>query len=265
MSTYSVFGSVRDHARATLGLTSPSEPSWIDEQIGSRSNAVYIYGVLPDPFGEAQVMWQTEFWNRSVGTVYTLGPADPGLTASPATFNPVTGRIVPQSAPGGPSKPIRYAIAPTTVHLAGKLLAQQGRLALYRIDPPMKLATHRGGIYPDSWMGADAALTNYARPSRRDWVHVRVSREGWGGPSPPGQVTVKVGPLVARGGQPTIGEPVTSRTWTVRSGKARSFILPTPRAPFRLEVHVEPTFSPADYGMADARQLGAQVWIESVS
>ena len=210
-------------------------------------------------------MWQTEFWNRSVGTVYTLGPADPGLTASPATFDPVTGHILPESAPGGPSTPIRYAIAPTTVHLAGKLLAQQGRLALYQIDSPMKLATHRGGIYADSWMGADAALTNYARPIRRGWLHVRVSREGWGGPSRPGQVTVKIGPLVARGGQPTVGEPATSKTWTVRSGKARSFILPTPRAPFRLEVHVEPTFSPADYGVADARQLGAQVWIESIS
>ena len=98
--SYSVYGSIRDHAVATLGLTSPADPSWIDDQIGPRSKAAYIYGATAEPFGEAQVMWQTEFWNRSVDTVYTLGPADPGLTARPATLNAVTGRIVPQPGAG---------------------------------------------------------------------------------------------------------------------------------------------------------------------
>ncbi len=137
----------------------------------------------------------------------------------------------------------------------------QGRLALYRIEPPMQLATLLGGVYADGWMGSDAALTHYATPSRAGRLHVRVSREGWGGPSPPGQVTIKVGPLVATGGQPAIVDVTASRTWTVRSGTARSFTLPTPRSAFRLEIHVEPTFSPADYGEADARQFGAQVFI----
>jgi hypothetical protein len=265
VSSYSVFGAIRDHAGATLGLTSPSNPSWIDERIGPRSSAVYIYGVLPDSFAEAQVMWQTEFWNRSVGTVYTLGPPDPGLTAKPASFDAVTGRILPQSGGGSHLPGIHYVIAPTTVHLAGRLLAEEGRLALYRVDSRMRLADHLGGVSPDSWMGADAALTQYARPKRRGWLHVRISREGWGDPSPPGRVTIKIGPLVATGGQPTIGEPATLRTWIVRSGRAKSFILATPAAPFRLELHVEPTFSPSDYGVADPRQLGAQVWIKRIS
>lgn len=263
ISSYSVFATIRDHARATLGLTSPSSPSWIDEHIGPRSKAAFIYGVTADPFGEAQVMWQTEFWNRSVGTVYTLGPADPGLFARPATLDVVNGRIVPQSSEASSTRPIRYAIAPTSVHLAGRLLAQQGRLALYRIDPPLQLATHLGGVYPDSWIGAFAALTYYATPIRRGRLHVRVSREGLDGPSPPGQVTIKVGPLIAQNGQPAAGDPAVSRSFTVRSGMGRSFILPTPKAPYRLEIYVEPTFSPADYGRPDPRQLGAHVAISS--
>jgi hypothetical protein len=210
-------------------------------------------------------MWQTEFWNRSVGPVYTLGPADPGLTADPATFDALTGRIAPQSGEGSRSTRIRYAIAPTTMQVAGRRLAQEGRLALYRIDPPLQLATHVGGIYPDSWMGTFAALTHYAKPDRRGWLNVRVSREGWGGPSPPGRVTVRLGPLVAIGGQPAIGKPAVMRKWTVRSGRAETFILPTPAVPYRLELHVEPTFSPSAYGVADPRQLGAQVWIQRVS
>jgi hypothetical protein len=264
VSSYSVFGSIRDHSRATLGLTSPSDPSWIDRRIGPAS-AAFIFGATPDPLGEAQVMWQTEFWNRSVGPVYTLGAPDPGLTADPATFDALTGRIAPESGGSGRSTRIGYAIAPTTVQLDGRLLAREGRLALYQIDPPLRLATGLGGIYPDSWMGAFAALTHFATPLRRGWLHVRVSREGWGGPSPPGRLTVKLGPLVATGGQPAIGEPATLRRWTVRSGKTKDFILPTPAVPFRLEVRVEPTFSPANYGAPDTRQLGAQIWIQSVS
>jgi Dolichyl-phosphate-mannose-protein mannosyltransferase len=263
--SYSVFGSIRDHARATLGLTSPSNPSWIDKRIGPRSNAAFIFGASPDSLGEAQVMWQTEFWNRSVGTVYTFGPPDPGTTASLPTFDAMTGRIAPQPGGGSSSPTSAYAIAPTTMQLAGRTLVEEGQLALYRIDPPLRLETHLGGVYQDNWMGAFAALTHYATPARRGWLNVRISREGWGAPTPSGQVTIKLGPLVATGGQPAIGEPATVRRWTVRSGKAENFILPTPTVPYRLELYVEPTFSPADYGVPDARQLGAQVWIQPVS
>jgi hypothetical protein len=151
------------------------------------------------------------------------------------------------------------------VQVAGERLAQKGRLVLYRIDPPMRLATHLGGVFPDSWMGGFAALTHYATPSSPGRIYVRVSREAWGGESPAGHVTIKAGPLVIKNAQPTIGEPASSRTWTVQSGRARSFILPTPRSPFRVEINIDPTFSPATYGQADGRQLGAQVELRYVS
>jgi hypothetical protein len=261
--SYSVFTSIREHAGATLGLTNPSDPSWIDTRISPSSQAAYIYGASPDPFGEAQVMWQTEFWNRSVGPVYTLGPSDPGLTAIPAMFDAVTGRIVPQSGGGSPSTTIRYAIAPSSAQLTGTMLAQAGKLVLYRIDQPMRLSTHLGGIYPDGWMGGFAALTHYKSPNRPRHLHVRISREGWGGESPPGHVTMRLGPLVVKDGQPAVGEPAASRTWTVRSGMAKSFVLPTPRSQFRLEVRIDPTFSPVNFGEADTRQLGAQLQISA--
>jgi hypothetical protein len=266
LSSYSVFGSIRDHARATLGLTNPADPSWIDTRIGPDSEAAFLYGTAPDPIGEAQIMWQTEFWNRSVGTVVSpLGMPDPaGLPIRAATFNTLTGRIAP-AVGGGDLSHIRYAVAPSAVEPVGKLLAKAGRLALYRTDQPMRLASHLGGVSADGWMGGFAALTHYASPSRRGHLYVRLSREGWGGKSPPGHVTIKVGPLVANDGQPTIREPATSRTWTVQSGTARSFILPTPKLPFRLEVHIEPTFSPAQYGYSDGRQLGAQLAVQFIS
>ena len=258
--SYSVFTSIRDHSRATLALTEPSDPSWIDRRIGPDGDAAFLYGTSADPYGEAQIMWQTEFWNRRVGAIYAIGFPDPaslvGTTA--ATFDALTGRITPAHADAVPA---RYAVAPRTAQLAGTVVAQEGRLALYRIEPPLRFASHLGGVYADSWMGAFAAQTQYASPSRRGRIHVRVSREGWGRASPPGEVSIKVGPLVAAAGPPGVGEPSASRTWTVRSGKARSFVLPTPKSPFRLEVRVTPTFSPADYGEPDTRQLGAQLYV----
>jgi hypothetical protein len=265
VSSWSVFGSIRDHAGATLGLTNPADPSWIDTRIGTDSEAAFLYGTTADFIGDAQIMWQTEFWNRSVGTlIYPSGFPDPAsLPTRAAAFDGLTGRITPTEAAPSLSA-IRYAVAPTTVQLAGEKLAQEGRLALYRIDPPMRLATHIGGIYPDSWMGDFAALTHYSQPIRPGRVQVRVSREAWGGESPPGRVAVKVGPLVTTTGQPTVGEPSASRTWTVKSGAVRSFVLPTPNMPFRLEIRIDPTFSPADYGHPDGRRLGAQVHLQMI-
>jgi hypothetical protein len=261
--SYSLFTSIRDHSRATLALTDPSDPSWIDRRIGPDGDAAFLYGTSADPYGEAQIMWQTEFWNRSVGAIYAIGFPDPASLAgtTAATFDALTGRI---TTAGADLAPARYAVAPATAQLAGSVVAQEGRLALSRIEPPLRFATHLGGVYADGWMGAFAAQTHYATPSRRGRMHVRVSREGWGRASPAGKVSIKVGPLVAVGGQAAVGEPSASRTWTVRSGKAKSFTLPTPKSPFRLEVRITPTFSPADYGEADARQLGAQLQISAL-
>ena len=46
--------------------------------------------------------------------------------------------------------------------------------------------------------------------------------------------------------------------WTIHSLKAKTFDLPVQSLPVRVEVTIDPTFSPADYGYADAGQLGAK-------
>jgi hypothetical protein len=257
-SSYSVFGAVRDHSERTLALTSTTNPSWIDERIGTGTDAAYIYGATPDYFSEAQVLWQTEFWNRSVDSVYTLGPADPALTATPATLDTLSGEIVPQA---GSSDTGRYVVAPQSMKIDGRLIAQHHWLALYRTDGEIRLATGLGGVYADSWMGDFAAFTHFAKPRRAGHLEVRISRLGWGGPTPPGKVTIKIGRFGEVNGGPGITQETAARTWTVRSGAARSFVVPTPKAPYRLEIRVTPTFSPIEYGQPDTRQLGAQVQI----
>jgi hypothetical protein len=45
----------------------------------------------------------------------------------------------------------------------------------------------------------------------------------------------------------------------VRNGESQTFLLRTPKLPYRVDIHATPTFSPADYGEADNRRLGAEV------
>ena len=60
--------------------------------------------------------------------------------------------------------------------------------------------------------------------------------------------------------QPHIGRVVATRRWWIHSQSRRTFVIPAPRPPFRVEVTVRPTFSPSDYeGQSDRRELGAQV------
>jgi hypothetical protein len=50
----------------------------------------------------------------------------------------------------------------------------------------------------------------------------------------------------------------------VGTGRSRSFTLRTPKAPYQLLIQATPTFSPADYGEADTRELGAEVAVTPV-
>jgi hypothetical protein len=103
-------------------------------------------------------------------------------------------------------------------------------------------------------MGADAAYSRYVTSSRGR-LEVTLSRTAWGGPDVPGHVRIVLLPLRGVG----TGRPLASRTWEIHSGGTRVFSLPTPRRFFRVAVHIEPTFSPSQFGEPDTRHLGAQV------
>jgi hypothetical protein len=49
-----------------------------------------------------------------------------------------------------------------------------------------------------------------------------------------------------------------ARRWVVHSLAERTFTFDV-RPPVRVEVHIQPTFSPSQFGLSDTRQLGAQV------
>ena len=125
----------------------------------------------------------------------------------------------------------------------GRLLAQTPRLALHEVSPPLRLADRSTGITGDGWTGADATYTRY-RPGAKV-VLVNLSRPAL--PVPPTPVRIE---LASR------GSTLQQRAWIARSGAKRTFRFRAPPAPFSVRIQVESTFSPADFGLADTRELG---------
>jgi len=128
-----------------------AHPDWIDRRLGRNADVSFLWHYA----GETRPLWNNEFFNRSVGTVYTVDgpdPADGGLPETP----------VHESADGtlrtvsGATPRVRYAVS--YVDIAGMPLDRDAGigLTLYRVDGPMVVLTRVRGLYPnDSWAGRD--------------------------------------------------------------------------------------------------------------
>jgi hypothetical protein len=253
--SYNVSREIQDYARSIKAITYGDNGNWVDDKIGEGSEAVYLLGGAADAGEEFSRLFQTEFWNRSLGPVYRVGaPPRTGLYEIDAAVDGSTGLI--RGPDGEPIRSAYVVAAAPGFELNGRLLAENSRVALFRVPGRVGLAATRTGVYGDGWMGPSASYTRFATPgSRPGRVRVVVSREAWTGRDVPGRVHIRVGPSSPQG----IERVTAERRWVVHSSRFRIFTLPTPRPPFRVEVEVNPTFSPSTYGQADPRQLGAQV------
>ena len=127
------------------------------------------------------------------------------------------------------------------------------------MQQPLRVGSTTIGIDADGWMHDAAAYTVYAAPTGPGSVDVYLSRSGWTGQDVPGNVTVTIGTLGrAPDGTLAIGKQTGEEHWVIHSGLSKTIRLKAPKPPFRVEVHVDPTFSPSQFGGTDTRQLGAQ-------
>jgi hypothetical protein len=236
-SSVTVLRAWAGQSRATHASQGTNDVGWIDTAIGSDADAAFLF--TPDFQVDPHPLWQSEFWNRSVRRVLLLDSFEPnGYPAIPTKLDGA-GRLV--MAPG--MRRPRYVVTAPGVNIDGRLLAQTPRLALYEVSSPLRLADRSAGISADGWTGADATYTRYAPGAKK--LIVEVSRPKL--PVVPGRVRID---LVSR------GSTVQHRDWVARSDSNKTFRFRAPPAPFSVRLHVVPTFSPAQYGLADTRQLG---------
>jgi hypothetical protein len=136
------------------GIRTP-HPDWIDRRVGHDADVAFLWHYT----GETRPLWNNEFFNRSVGTVYTLDgpdPADGGLPETPVRERR-DGTLLDER---GHAPSVRYAVSFQDV--AGQLLARDAGigLALYRVDGPLVFVTQVRGVDPDTWAGP---LVTYRR------------------------------------------------------------------------------------------------------
>jgi hypothetical protein len=255
LSSYPVVGALRDYSRnlkATAGLQ--EGPSWIDARLGTGSpRASFLLGTTSDTWPETLSLWQEEFWNRSLGPVYNLSTPEPaGGPETPVGVAPQTGLIVSKLT--GQAVRAPYVVSNLSYVLDGRLIASSPPFGLYRTTGPLRVAESRAGIYADGWMGADSSYTRFVSRAPGQLI-VALSRKVWTGPDKPVHARVQLIPLSGR----RAGKAVVTRRWTLSGHGAHAFALPTPRTPFTVAVHIDPTYSPSQFGFPDTRQLGAQV------
>lgn len=261
LTSYSVFGSSRVQGGATRAAPGVGDVNWIDDLLGSDSEVVFVNDQGLD--GDPHTLWQTEFWNRSVHPVLNLAaPFD--VLGQPATLDQATGRIAAvDEGVQDEAADARFAVAPGTLRLAGRELARPGKLVLYRVDQPLRLARATGGLYADNWTADKASLTQYATPGGRPSVlRLGLERPKIGVPLDPARVQLSLGTLKVDDGAHSIGRLLARRTVTVPVGTRRVVEIPVPPR-FRLELSVSPAFSPAALGVStDSRVLGVRTTFE---
>jgi len=236
--------------------------NWLDQAVRGQ-HVLYLGQSITDPNG----LWILRFWNRSITHVWSLDGSAPAPTVSPDLAQ-TNGRLFPNPTD------VKYVLAEPGVDVVGKVVqthwhddaGQRKQWRVIEYTPPLRLAHSALGIQPDGWIVAPdekqpafSAYNRFVTPGdRAGTMYVHVSRVA--GPKP-SDVTIRLGTLVKRNKQPAIGRVVAVRTWSVSANKSKTFAIPTPRPPFRVEVTVSPTFVLADLDprFSDRRHLGAQV------
>jgi hypothetical protein len=241
----------------------PEPPNWVDNVTGGKPT-LYLGQSLSD----LNPLFVTEFWNRSITAVGALDKQDfgPGPTLEIVPYRR-DGSVV--NDPG-----VDYVLTDALgVEPLGTLAYQTGRWRLYAVERPLRLLSEVTGLYDDGWSGPRASYLHFGEPGQEGVLEVIASRANWGGPDKPGKVDLRVGSLVPQpletitnpctGGtcvdqNPQLGRVFDTAMWTAHSGEELRFRFRV-TTPFKLEVTVDPTFSPHEFGENDLRQLGVRL------
>ncbi len=253
--TGEVYASEGERDLSTRIATNLPEPyDWVER--ATDGGSVVVVG---QQISDGTNIWLTEFFNPSVRKMWSLdgtaihvgGPIlTPDLEASDGTLTP--------------SPETEYVLALNGVELQAPIVDQRGRDILYRIDGgPIKLRSAVTGLYSDGWMADKASYTRY--DVSRDgpgFAVVKLGRVAWCGGDVPGKATVRIGPVtIGPDKQPALERVIASDTKVLHQCTDKVILLAAPNEPWRVEITVDPTFSPHDIvpTHSDRRQLGAVV------
>ena len=270
--TAEVYASIGEHDFSALVERNIPKPNdWVDRAAGSGSVTMLGQHMSDNPLGVSS----TEFWNRSIAKVWSVdgtGPG-PGHTLTPDLLD-AEGTLWPNPRTD-------LVLASGGVEVVGDEVAANQGSTLVRLDGnPIRLRSNTTGIAGDGWMVGDPG--NPEVPARSAYNRFDVSGGGTGtavvtlsrqtfcpaGAHLPGEAVVRIG-ILGRGEdkQPAILRQTASDTQYVPACGFRTFVLPTPSAPWRVEVAIQ-TFVPSQVdpkgSAGERRALGARVSFDVV-
>ncbi|MBA2332560.1 MAG: hypothetical protein H0V94_07220, partial [Actinobacteria bacterium] len=132
------------------GIQRPKR-DWIDRAIPGGAEVAALWTGKTHRF----TVQQTEFFNRSIVPVYTLGgPMDGGFPETAVSVDESTGEVRGED---GTVVRAAYAFTDGSVALDGEPVARDERLGLtlYRTDGPLISTTSVTGVYNDQWSGPE--------------------------------------------------------------------------------------------------------------
>lgn len=229
----------------------PQPVDWVDRATGGGSTLF-----LGQQINDANPIFLLEFWNRSIGRVWSLDGTAPVPSLSPDLGAP-DGTISPEVD-------VDWVVTGNGVEVVGERIGEpRGGMTLFRVAPPLRYRYAQNGVSTDGWTGAHATFAQYAPDEGRSrgFARVVLSRQGACSDAiPTADVVVRVGTVVVRDKQPALGQVTeTVRRKLVPCGAEVVVVKAT--VPYFVDVSVSPTFVPAeiDASSGDVRELGAQV------
>lgn len=140
------------------GITDPHR-DWIDRAVGHDANVAVIWTacqseLCPEPRSRTdwKVVWENEFFSRSVGPVYFVNdPLPGGLLERRAKFDARSGWFTS----AGRRIRAQYALVDRSVEPVGELVTEDTLkgVFVYQLSGPLRQAEWVRGLYPDYWAG----------------------------------------------------------------------------------------------------------------
>ena len=227
-----------------------ADADWLDRALPDGGDVLFFTGSSLGASTDQVILWETGFFNKNQ---FTSAPWGANIK-----FDVATGTLTQPD--GSPLVLPQYVVTPAAVQLVGRVVSDRGAFILQEPTKPYRLKQSSQGVFADGWTGPSATIDVYASTSSP--LSVSVRRDFPGASEIPADVTLRIGRLyVAEDGTVSMLTPVTQTVNVSNNGKVVLLDTRSPQTPFRIEITTSPIFTPADVGLTDPRQLGAQVSI----
>ena len=157
-------------AQHLFGGIAMEDRDWIDRSVGRDEDVAFLWTGTASEFA----IWENEIFSRTVGDIYTTGPAVAGgLAQTPVSIDRSTGYV---RASDGSRVLVSHVLTDATGEFGGTVVGEDGvkRLVLYRVDGPLRQLAFVEGLYPqDTWSGKRVTYTRHQCTGGRLEVEVQ--------------------------------------------------------------------------------------------